>query len=113
MKLRLTIAAVALLAASPTFAQTFNSGSATFKGCQNAAGEGPENEALVRQGFCMGVVNSVLYYENFRAFCLNDSIAIQQAVKVVSRYMQNTPEELHLPLYKLATSAFAKAWPCK
>lgn len=69
-----------------------------------------------RQGFCLGVVymmmNNHRYYENLKYFCRPADATTGQAARIVVRYLEDNPKDLHLPLEMLATRALHLAWPC-
>ncbi len=46
-------------------------------------------------------------------FCAPDGIQVGQAVRVVVKYLQDHPEQLHARGIVLAVAALQKAFPCK
>jgi hypothetical protein len=118
MKLRLAAAAVALLVTSPAFSQGATNGSATgnqmLEGCQAIVAS--NREPTFRQGFCLGVVYMLMsdheYYKGLNLFCRPANATTGQAIRIVTRFMEENPQNLHLPLEMIATRALHLAWPC-
>jgi len=44
---------------------------------------------------------------------ITNAITPEQAIKVVMKYIEERPEEMHKSFGALATAALIKAWPCK
>jgi len=42
-----------------------------------------------------------------------DSATLEQGVRVVVKYADNHPEQIHYPFIATVVIAFAEAWPCK
>ena len=63
-------------------------------------------------GFCMGIVEGALWSLPRTDFCLPKDATTGQGLKVLVKYIDDHPEELHERTALLATRAFVKAWPC-
>jgi hypothetical protein len=71
-----------------------------------------ENEfESFRDGYCRGIVEGVSSASP--KVCPADNATYGQEVRVVVKYLQDHPEELHLRNTTLVEKALAKAFPCK
>ncbi|WP_291842430.1 Rap1a/Tai family immunity protein [Bradyrhizobium sp.] len=71
------------------------------------------------KGICIGQIQ-VLYLLAFSdhlapkgKFCPPDGVTIDKARAVVIKYIEDKPEQLHLPFLLLAIDGLRKAWPCR
>jgi hypothetical protein len=62
-------------------------------------------------GLCGGVVNAVAFTKD--DICLPEQVTRYQATRVVVRYFETHPEQLHLDGVALVATALREAWPCK
>ncbi len=46
-------------------------------------------------------------------WCDPGNVTVGQIIKIVSKYLHNNPEKLHLYAYSLVTQALKEAFPCK
>jgi hypothetical protein len=77
--------------------------------------EDSKNSRQLEAGFYAGYVAGVAEVTRLKdniSWC-EDSVTVSQLVKVVSRYLTNTPEKLHLPANTLIIEALKGAFPCK
>ena len=69
------------------------------------------------RGLLRGLILSMQYYRvssrKDALYCTPDDITSEQAVRVVVKYLEEHPEELHETDAILATKAFMQAFPCK
>ena len=63
-------------------------------------------------GFCMGIVEGALWSLPRTDFRLPNDATTGQGLKVLVKYTDDHPEELHERTALLAAGAFVKAWPC-
>jgi hypothetical protein len=64
-------------------------------------------------GFCMGIVEGLMWsLPGWGVVCLPKGVTTGQGLKVLVKYMEDHPEELHDRTAELAFRAFVKAWPC-
>ena len=63
-----------------------------------------------RDGFCVGLVAGVGYASPH--VCPDENVTSGQEKRVVLKYLQDHPEELHLEATVLVEKALAKAFPC-
>ena len=77
--------------------------------------EDSKNSRQLDAGFYAGYVAGVAEVTRLKdnASWCEDSATVAQLVKVVSRYLTNTPEKLHLPANSLIADALKSAFPCK
>jgi hypothetical protein len=75
-------------------------------------------EPVFRWGSCAGQIQ-MLYLlaaadrlAPHSRFCMPDAVTIDQARKVVIKYIDERPEQLHKLFMVLAIEALRKAWPC-
>jgi hypothetical protein len=76
------------------------------------------SEPRFRQGICLGQIQ-MLYLLGFSdrlgsqaKYCPPDDVTIIQARKVIIKYIDDRPEQLHKPFVFLAIEALRQAWPC-
>lgn len=103
-------------------ADDMRSGNALLRHCTAAlSNDGSTNmtDAFMR-GRCFGVMAGILdtvavYTELIKPplFCPPAEGTIEQATRVVLKYLQDHPEELHNNGVQLSIAAFIKAFPCK
>jgi hypothetical protein len=64
-------------------------------------------------GFCMGIVEGLMWsLPGWGVVCLPKGVTTGEGLKVLVKYMEDHPEELHDRTAELAFRAFVKAWPC-
>ena len=63
----------------------------------------------VMPGFVEGLMWSL---PGWGVVCLPKGVTTEQGLKVLVKYMEDHPEELHDRTAELAFRAFVKAWPC-
>jgi hypothetical protein len=64
-----------------------------------------------REGFCNGLVEGVSNASS--KVCRKEEVTNGQELRVVLKYLQDHPEELHLRSSALVEKALAKAFPCR
>ena len=62
-------------------------------------------------GFCLGIVKGVT--DTSTKVCPPKEVNVGQNVRVVLKYSQDHPEELHVNQSPLIEKALSKAFPCK
>lgn len=76
------------------------------------------SEPDFRRGLCVGQMQMLYllafgdYLGSKARFCPPDGVTIDQTRKVVIKYIEDRPEQLHSPFLFLAIDALRKAWPC-
>ena len=79
-------------------------------GCKAATGRDAGGRDA---GFCMGIVEGLMWsLPGWGVVCLPKGVTTGQGLKVLVKYMEDHPEELHDRTAELAFRAFVKAWPC-
>lgn len=73
--------------------------------------EDSKNSRQLDAGYVAGVAEVTRLKDNV-SWC-EDSATVAQLVKVVSRYLTNTSEKLHLPANSLIADALKSAFRCK
>ncbi len=64
--------------------------------------------------YLMAYIRAFEYSESsYKYFCLPENNTIGQSVRVIVKYFEQNPEELHLPTTHLITKSFENAFPCK
>jgi hypothetical protein len=103
--------AVAILLAltMPASAEDMNSANYFLPGCKGTLD--PASTPTWNQGLCAGFVAGVLYAAP--NLCLPQGLTNNQAVAVVTKYIEARPERMHEPFGDLALEALTAAWPCK
>ena len=109
---RAFLAAPALLGATSSAMAAGNEDIA--EGCKVAVatGRAPAPNVAFAAGFCAGIVEGTLWSLPRTDFCLPNDATTGQGLKVLVKYTDYHPEELHERTALLATRAFVKAWPC-
>ncbi len=86
--------------------------STTGNDLKQLADRGEENPNFysegVFEGYIMGVVETTLSNQ-----CTPKDVTNHEAVEAVRIYLNQHPEELHLPAKTLVKKAINAAWPCK
>lgn len=84
------------------------------------------DQVLVNMAFCTGYVKGLTQGIDLMVkvgdvshkattaapFCLPDSIALGQVVRIVLKYVRANPEKAHMDTSLLATKALELAFPC-
>ncbi len=87
-------------------------GSATWvmPGCRTYLNGTGWNENEFRAGFCVGIVEGVLFTPDI---CVPGEATQGQVVRVVGHYIDARPARQHEPFPTLAIEALKAAWPCR
>lgn len=108
-------ALICLIAAAPSVASTTVDGNSLLKECQKAvklADDGDVKYADVSDiASCTGFIHGLMAVPN-TIFCIPVNVSTNQGIRVLVKYLQEHPEDLHLAKGKLALNAFADAFPC-
>jgi len=87
------------------------SGNALLASCRTVATT--DNAYNASEGRCFGIIETLMRFGPALRFCHSDRATVGQGARVVVRYLDQHPEELHLNFKDLAVTAFSEAWPCK
>ena len=76
---------------------------------------------LLKYGVCLGFVRGLhmtheIYgaiSENYKVFCLPENVSTTQLAKIILKYLENHPENLHLEAASTAFVALKKVFPCE
>jgi hypothetical protein len=80
---------------------------------RNAAAS--DDQQLQRYAACLGYVagaSDALTVEGIRHYCLPFRSDAGEITEVVAKYLDQHPEELHMPAYTLVVQSLARAYPC-
>ena len=81
-------------------------------GCRELVG-GSQRE-LGLQGLCHGIVGIMFnFWRSQLGICFPDGTNVEQAVRVVIRFIDQRPERMHEEFFQLAIEALQQAWPCR
>jgi Ssp1 endopeptidase immunity protein Rap1a len=74
-------------------------------------------ELLSKIGICKGtivtlIISNLYAGEGFK-FCPPSTGTVEEAARVMVKFMENHPEQLHKELSMVGMLAFQEAWPCK
>ena len=108
---RALLVALVLLGATSSAMAAATSATSSGVGCRAAN----ERSAIDRvdAGFCSGIVEGTMWsLPGWGVVCLPKGVTTGQGLKVLIKYMEDHPEELHDRTAELAFRAFVKAWPC-
>lgn len=111
---------------TPFSASAENSGNEMLALCKSATTiiENPRGEFttddMFNSGKCIGFINGLIrenvylnaYVPKKNRICIDPKVSYGQSAMVLVRYLEATPQRLHLPDILLANEAFAKAFPC-
>ena len=74
------------------------------------------NKDPLSQGQCIGMIDALAFaapdYQLSRA-CVPDNVTVTQATTVVVRWLEQHPQDWHLPFSALVLSALHDTWPCQ
>ena len=100
-------------------AQAF-SGNNLAKYCKSGGKENPLNSHSslcfgLLHGFINGLEYGFLLHENkiTKLFCKPKNITSQQIMKIMNKYLDEHPEDLHYEFGQILIEALVKAFPCK
>jgi len=62
--------------------------------------------------FVRGVINTSAYTGHIN-FCTGEGVTMGQTIRVVMKYMDDHPEQLHFEAVQIVKIALEKAFPCK
>lgn len=120
-KLSILILLVSLFVATPEISFGIEDGNQLLDECSHAL-KGPESYGLnfIAASRCFGYLEGItstsfLYQRRGTEtlFCLpENSIQNIEATKIVVKYLENHPEQLHKHKLILAIDAFTQAYPC-
>jgi len=76
------------------------------------------DEGWVRKGFCRGYIVAVVDTSEGKAwdgapYCEPDGVNIGQLTKIVTKHLNENPNQLHLSAFSLVQSALLEAFPCE
>jgi Rap1a immunity proteins len=112
----LSLCVFMLLAVGFGTAQDVSTGNWLLTTCQIAAKsiDDPNVEQThfeaFRDGYCKGIVQGIAYAS--AQVCPAGNVTLGQEVRVVTKYLQDHPEELNQQSTRLVDKALAKAFPC-
>lgn len=108
------ISILSALTAFPANSQDVTSGNRLAEGCISALDKEKRTEYkdYLLTGFCQGIAVGVFDSRKTLSFCPPSKIQLGQLIKVVSKYLDNNPDKLHLQASVLAELSFIEAWPC-
>ena len=80
-----------------------------------------QSDLAVEHTFCSGYVDGALgafvvasvAYKSPRLVCVPEGVTVGQSAKVVERYLEAHPENLHFGARVLVFAALMATWPCK
>jgi hypothetical protein len=94
-------------------ASDFSSGNDLLTKCRNFEKEKGSIQEAYDTGFCHAYIRGVADAIKNIVMCTPSGVTYEQIWRVVIKYLQNHPEELHLSPNFLIQKALEKAFPCK
>ncbi len=74
-------------------------------------------DSAICQAYIIGITDASITFVNWnnmeKDMCLPDNVGSRKLVRVVIKYLQEHPEDLHLSASSLVLNAFIKAFPCE
>lgn len=111
MRLATILTSVFLLAATTANAATWGTkGSDMWGACARALLSDETAANSFNSGLCHGTVNAIIFTKE--DICMAEGVSRQQATRVVVRYFETHPEQLHRDGVILVHVALREAWPC-
>ena len=111
IEVRALLVALALLGATSSAMAAATSPTSSGAGCRTANERSVIDK--VDAGFCSGIVEGTMWsLQIAKLVCLPNGMTLGQGLKVLVKYMDDHPEELHMHAADLDVRAFVKAWPC-
>lgn len=96
--------AVVMLTAVPAFCLQLSLTGNQLK--QDALSQGAYSKGYF-EGYVLGVLESAK-----DRLCVPERVEMGQALEVIEKYLNEHPQELHLPASGLVLKAIQAAWPC-
>jgi hypothetical protein len=124
MQIRLQLILLLLFVATPTFADDRGpdprSGNFLLDFCKAAFDDKPvfDPGALMFQGWCAGSIETLVwmgratFLPEGNRLCVPEGVTRVQAIRVVVRWLEGHPEQLHQDFQGLAWQALPETWPC-
>jgi hypothetical protein len=110
--------ALILVASGPCAARDVGSGQAYEIGCRKAVSRSLGNRLseVADAGKCYGAVTTLLLLgeelqESLR-FCRPLGSDVGEGIRIVLKYMNDNPRDMHMPFAFLGIAALRAAWPC-
>jgi|SRR5665213_1820896 len=97
-------------------AEDTDSGDYIISGCEAVAGLRKANDwdTRSREWMCFGAITAVSFEALANGYlCAPEGVTKGQEARVVSKDMENHPENLSQPYTVLIYNALVQAWPCK
>lgn len=114
---RFVIATAVLFAGTEARAAPMDTGNHFLPDCK--AIQNVNEPATFGQGMCLGTISAlrdvqrfIVYNNGALRFCIPVSVTDGQLVRVVIRYLEYNPAQLHHNFTDLAVSAISAAYPC-
>jgi hypothetical protein len=113
------IVSLVLLITSPAFAATTTGiydGNELLSQCKEAVKVGEGRVTGVNYfdaGYCLGVIMTVNFMWGDTSFCIPAKVTNDQEVRVVVKFLNDHPEQLHISEFLLVNGALVNVWPCK
>ncbi|WP_445730622.1 Rap1a/Tai family immunity protein [Methylocystis sp. IM2] len=96
--------------------EDFNSGNSYLEPCRKAAlAEHIRADIFeaMKIGYCMGTVETILSVSPSVGVCAPKGATNSQAIRVVTRYLDQHPEKTNEDFRFLTRDALTEAWPCR
>ena len=89
--------------------------------CQNALDSDVSDDNSMTTGVCVGYIRAIYdqnlfeqaMYTRPQFFCIPQEASPKQVIRVVVKYLEDHPEELHRPAYWPVSIALPAAFPCE
>lgn len=94
-------------------------GNDLLKWCQDVNSDNSATKSSFGAGYCMGTMSTVYTLVDYinsslsMEMCPPPEITNEQMARIVVKYLQESPEVLHLDAATLTFSALRTAYPCK
>ncbi|WP_154859862.1 Rap1a/Tai family immunity protein [Pseudomonas fluorescens] len=119
------LALVGVLVGSPVLAETID-GNVLLRGCRLVVDDNDGGQFTIKQGmdfgYCIGVLEGVrvtmmlhneLLAPEYKTCFPKSGIINEQATRIIVKYLNDHPADLHKPPSFLTLLAFKDAYPCK
>jgi hypothetical protein len=105
-----------LLSEKPAASEQGFSGNKMLPACKYQLGKIEDANSAYKAGECVGAIAAIgsyaLSFDQGARFCPPEEATIDQAIRIVVKFLEQNPARLHLSFFNLAHIAMKEAWPC-
>lgn len=117
---KLSALLIAAISSSFAIAKDIGSGNHLLNACNTFMSDNKQDMSYsegLDAGYCVGLVSgiaeTIISSDSPTACFPKSSVTREQTVRIVVKYLNNHPEQLHLSASSLVMVSFEEAFPCK